>query len=149
MSKKKNKKMNQKSFYFEDYSYYSKSQSNNKRRLNISEDRIYLLFFVFFCLISIFTIKIFATSLQDTNFKNTQNYYSSVFKPLRSDITDRNGEILAKNIRVYHAAIKPNLINNKKNFILKLQLFYPEIDIKIVKKNLKKNKYFYLKKNIT
>ena len=115
MSKKKNKKMNQKSFYFEDYSYYSKSQSNNKRRLNISEDRIYLLFFVFFCLISIFTIKIFATSLQDTNFKNTQNYYSSVFKPLRSDITDRNGEILAKNIRVYHAAIKPNLINNKKN----------------------------------
>jgi len=87
--------------------------------------------------------------LQDTNFKNTQNYYTSVFKPLRSDITDRNGEILAKNIRVYHAAIKPNLINNKKNFILKLQLLYPEIDIKIVKKNLEKNKYFYLKKNIT
>ena len=149
MSKKKSKRINQKSFYFEDYNYYSKSQSNNNNRLNISEDRIYLLFFVFFCLISIFAIKIFATSLQDTNFKNTQNYYSSVFKPLRSDITDRNGEILAKNVRVYHAAIKPNLINNKKNFILKLQLLYPEIDIKIVKKNLEKNKYFYLKKNIT
>ncbi len=149
MSKKKNKKMNQKSFYFEDYNYYSKGRSNNKSRANISEDRIYLLFFVFFCLISIFAIKIFATSLQDTNFKNTQNYYSSVFKPLRSDITDRNGEILAKNVRVYHAAIKPNLINNKKNFILKLQLLYPKIDIKIIKKNLEKNKYFYLKKNIT
>ena len=149
MSKKKNKKMNQKSFYFEDYNYYSKSQSNNKSRLNVSEDRIYLLFFVFFCLISIFAIKIFATSLQDTNFKNTQSYYSSVFKPLRSDITDRNGEVLAKNIRVYHAAIRPNLINNKKNFTLKLQLLYPEINIKRVKKNLEKNKYFYLKKNIT
>ena len=149
MGKNNNKKMNQKSFYFEDYNYYSKSQSNNKNRLNISEDRIYLLFFVFFCLISIFAIKIFATSLQDTNFKNTQNYYSSVFKPLRSDIIDRNGEILAKNVRVYHAAIKPNLINNKKNFILKLQLLYPKIDIKIIKKNLEKNKYFYLKKNIS
>ena len=71
--------MNQNSFYFEDYSYDPKSHLNNKNRLNISEDRIYLLFFVFYCLISIFGIKIFSTSLQDTNFKNTQNYYSSIF----------------------------------------------------------------------
>ena len=149
MSKKKDKKMNQKSFYFEDYNHYSNSQLN-KSRLNIGEDRIYLLFFVFFCLICIFAIKIFATSLQNTNFKNTQNYYNSIFfKPLRSDITDRNGEPLAKNVRVYHAAIKPNLINNKKNFILKLKLLYPEFDALNIKKNLDKNKYFYLKKNIS
>ena len=87
--------MNKKSFYFDDYNHYSKNQLNNKSRLNISEDRIYLLFFVFFCLISIFAVKIFATSLKETNFKNTQNYYASSFKPLRSDITDRTGEILA------------------------------------------------------
>ena len=140
--------MNKKSFYFDDYNHYSKNQLNNKSRLNISEDRIYLLFFVFFCLISIFAVKIFATSLKETNFKNTQNYYASSFKPLRSDITDRTGEILAKNINVYNAAIKPNLIKNKKNFILKLQLLYPEIEIQNIKENLKKNKYFYLKKNI-
>ena len=149
MPKKNSNKMNQKSFYFEDYEYYSTSKLNKKSRLNISEDRIYLLFFVFFCLISIFAIKIFSTSLKDTNFKNTQNYFGSVFKISRGHIIDRNGEILAQNIRVYHAAIKPNLIKNKKNFLLKLQLLYPEIDIKIVKKNLVKNKYFYLKKNIT
>ncbi len=146
MSKKRNNKnMNQKSFYFEDYNYSSKDRS----RLDINEDRIYLLFFVFFCLISIFAIKIFITSLKETDFKNTQNYYNPIFKPLRNDIVDRNGEILAKNIRVYHVAIKPNLINNKKNFLLKLKILYPEIDIKIIKKNLEKNKYFYLKKNIT
>jgi len=149
MSKKKNKKINEKSYYFEDYNYFSKNQSKFKSRLNINEDRIYLLFFVFFCLISIFGIKIFATSLQNTNFNNTQNYLSYVFKPLRNDIVDRNGEVLAKNIKVYHAAIKPNLINNKKNFILKLKLLNPELDVKIIKKNLEKNKYFYLKKNIT
>ena len=148
MTKKKKKKMNQKSFYFEDYNHHYKSQSN-KSKTNISGDRIYLLFFVFFCLISIFAIKIFATSLQDTNFKSTQNYYSSFFKPLRSDIIDRNGETLAKNIRVYHAAIRPNLISNKKNFILKLKLLYPEFNILNIKKNLDKNKYFYLKKNIS
>ena len=56
--------------------------------------------------------------------------------------------VIAKNIRVYHVAIKPNLIKEKKNFILKLKLLYPELDIKY-KKKFKKNKYFYLKKNIT
>ena len=145
---KKDGKMNQRSFYFEDYKNHSNTQSN-KSRLNVSEDRIYLLFFVFFSLIFIFTIKIFTTSLQDPNFKNTQNYYSSIFKPIRNDIVDRNGVPLAKNIRVYHAAIKPNLINNKKKFILKLKLFYPEVDISDIKKKLFKEKYFYFKKNIT
>jgi len=146
--KKKDGKMNQRSFYFEDYKNHSNTQFN-KNRLNVSEDRIYLLFFVFLSLIFIFTIKIFTTSLQDPNFKNTQNYYSSIFKPIRNDIVDRNGVPLAKNIRVYHVAIKPNLINDKKKFILKLKLFYPEVDTEDIKKKLFKDKYFYLKKNIT
>ena len=124
--------MNKKSFYFKDYNYSPQSKS----RLNISEDRIYLLFCIF-CLISIFSIKIFLTSLQKPNLNNNRNHYSAIFKPVRNDINDRNGEI-AKNIRVYHAAIKPNLIKNKKNFILKLQLMYPQMDIEVVKKNLKK-----------
>ena len=149
MNKKKNSQENQKSFYFEDYNYFSKNEINFKTRLNISEDRIYLLFFVFFCLISLFGIKILSTSLQDTKLKNTHNYNNSIFSPSRGEIIDKNGEILAKNIRVYHAAIKPNLIKNKKNFILKLQLLYPGIDIENIRSKLKKNKYFYLKKNIT
>ena len=138
--KQKDRKINQRSFYFEDYNNYSNTQFN-KSRLNISEDRIYLLFFVFFSLIFIFAIKIFTTSLQDSNFKNTQTYYDSIFKPLRNDIFDRNGVPLAKNVRVYHVAIKPNLINDKKKFILKIRLFYPGVDTAIIKKNLDKNKY--------
>ena len=90
-----------------------------------------------------------STSLQDTKLKNTHNYNNSIFSPSRGEIIDKNGEILAKNIRVYHAAIKPNLIKNKKNFILKLQLMYPDLDLDNIKKKIKKNKYFYLKKNIT
>ena len=131
---KNNKKMNKKSFYFEDYNH----SYSDKTRLNISEDRIYLLFFVFFCLISIFAIKIFFTSLKEINFKNNQNHYNSIFKSQRGDIYDKNGEVIATNIRVYHAAIKPNLIKNKKNFVLKLQIIYPYIDIENIKKKLKK-----------
>ncbi len=144
---KKNKKINQRSFYFDDYDSHPKPQLN-KNKLNVSEDRIYLLFFVFFSLILIFAIKIFTTSLQESNFKNNQNYYP-IFKPIRNDILDRNGETIAKNIRVYHVAIKPNLINDKKKFILKLKLFYPELDFGNIKKNLNRKKYFYLKRNIT
>ena len=148
MKKNKNNEMNQKSFYFEDYSHYSTFQLN-KKKINISEDRIYLLFFVFFSLIFIFTIKIFFISLHDGNIKNNAHYYNSNFKILRSDINDRRGETIAKNIRVYHAAIKPNLIKNKKNFVLKLKLLYPEFDSLNIKKKLDRNKYFYLKKNIS
>ena len=99
--------------------------------------------------LKLFAIKIFSTSLQNTNFKNTQNYYGSIFKPVRNDVLDRNGIPLAKNIRVYHVAIKPSLISDKKKIILKLKIIYPELDIKTIKKNLEKNKYFYLKKNIS
>ena len=137
----KNKKT-QRSFYFEDYNY-SSNNSYKKTKLNISEDRIYLLFFVFFCLISIFSIKILAISLKESNFKNTQNYYNKIFKPIRSDIVDRNGIIIAKNIRVYNAAVKPNLIKDKKKFILKIKLLYPEINTLNIKNKIDKNKYFY------
>ena len=147
-SKKKDNKINQNSFYFEDYNYHSDTQLK-KKKLDIKEDRIYLLFFVFFCLISIFAIKILTASLQGVNPKISSSHYNSIFKPIREDIVDRNGEPIAKNIRVYHAAIKPNFIKDKKKFILKLKLLDSKIDTKIVKKNLEKNRYFYLKKNIT
>ncbi len=145
---KNKKKSNQKSFFFKDYNHYS-SKSLSKIGLKISEDRVYLLFFVFFCLISIFSIKILAISLKESNFKNTQNYYNKIFKPIRSDIVDRNGIIIAKNIRVYNAAVKPNLIKDKKKFILKIKLLYPEINTLNIKNKIDKNKYFYLKKNIS
>ena len=56
---KKNKdfNINQKSFYFEDY--LETNQKNKKiKDTRISQDRIYLLFFLFFSLVVIFSIKI-------------------------------------------------------------------------------------------
>ena len=146
--KNKEKKFkNQRSFYFQDYNHNPENK-NNSKKLNINEDRVYLLFFVFFCLISIFTIKILFTSLQSPFSKyDLQNY--GTFKPLRNDILDRNGEAIAKNINVYDVAIKPNFVNDKKKFILKIRMIYPDLDFHSVSKKLNKNKYFYLKRNIT
>ena len=142
------KKQNQRSFYFDDYNHHF-DNSAKKYRLNINDDRVYLLFFIFFSLILIFSIKILSTSLQGVNIKNNQVYQNQVFKPIRQDIFDRNGEPIAKNIEVFHVAIKPNLINDKKKFVLKLKLFYPDIDTEVIREKLQKNKYFYLKRNIT
>ena len=63
---KKNKKINinQKSFYFEDYlatNQFSKKKENSK----ISDDRIFILFFSFICLIAAFLIKISTLSFRN------------------------------------------------------------------------------------
>ncbi len=145
--KNKNFNKNQKSFYFEDYIATNLKQKNISKS-SISEDRIYILFFFFFCLIAIFSIKIIFISVKEPQFleskKNNLN-----FLPLRRDIYDRNGELISRNIKLYHAGIKPNLILDKKKFLINIKLNFPEISQNILKVNLSKNKYFYLKKRIT
>ena len=54
---RKNNNINQKSFYFEDY-FETNKKNKFSQKSNLSQDRIYLLFFLFFCLILIFSIRI-------------------------------------------------------------------------------------------
>ena len=146
---KKNKhyNINQKSFYFEDYLQTNKEQKNISKS-SISEDRIYVLFFFFLSLILIFTIKITVLSVQNPELLNTKKNNLN-FLPLRRDIIDRNGVIISRNIKSYHAAIKPNLIKDKEKFLLNIKLNIPNINVNNLKHKLSKNKYFYLKKRIT
>jgi cell division protein FtsI (penicillin-binding protein 3) len=151
MKNKKNNKNfiheNQKSFFFNDFLGATKiNKKLNKSK--IYEDRLYVLFSFFFSLILIFSISIFSISIQESNFQGYKktNYYSPL---LRRDILDRNGELMARNINSYHAAVKPSFIKNKKNFILKIKLNFPEISTVELKKKLKNNKRFYLKRRLT
>ncbi len=144
---KKNKHFNknQESFYFEDYLETNKkndSALNNK----LFHDRIYLLFFLFFSLIFIFSIRIIHVSL--TNIELFKQTSINQFTLNRRDIVDRNGVLISRNIKSYHAAISPNLIKNKKNFLIKLRINFPDMQIKEIQKKIKGNKYFYLKKRI-
>jgi cell division protein FtsI (penicillin-binding protein 3) len=146
---KKNKKynVNQSSFYFEDY------LETNLKRKNISkssiyEDRIYLLFFFFLCLITIFSIKISIISFQEPQFLETKKNNLN-FLPLRRDIVDRNGELISRNIKAFHAKVRPNLINDKKKFLLKIKLNFPEISQERIKNKLEAGQWFYLKKRLT
>ena len=116
MKKKKIKKNidnHKKRFFFEDYLRINKKL--RKENFTISEDRVYILFFSFFFLILIFSLKIIFISFQNFTHNESKNYRFN-FNPIRSDIVDRNGVLLSRNITAYHAAIKPNLIKDKKNF---------------------------------
>ena len=44
--------------------------------------------------------------------------------------------------------INPNKIKDKKKFLLKLKLIFPEKNLKLIEKKLNKKKFFYLKKKI-
>ena len=140
-SKNKDPNINQKSFYFEDY--LETNQKNKKvKNSNISQDRVYLLFFLFFSLITIFSIKIIFVSLKNLEIYKKKNN-SSHFVALRRDIIDRNGILISRNVKSFHAAIKPSLIKNKENFLIKIRLNFPDLSIKQVEQRLKKGKYFY------
>ena len=150
MKTKKNKNFiyqNQKSFFFEDFLENSENRKTT-RKSKISDERLYALFSVFFSLILIFSISIFSISIQPSNFHKYKRVNQD-FLTLRRDVMDRNGVLIARNINAYHAAIKPSLIKNKKNFAINIKLNFPEISLSELKKNLKNKKYFYLKKRLT
>ncbi len=149
MRKKKKNKINhnQKSFYFEDY--LSTNQKFKKdKSFSINEDRIYLLFFSFFSLILIFSFKILFISFLTSDYIGSKSTKEKSIL-LRNDIVDRNNILLSRNIQTYHAAIKPDLIKDKKKFLVKIKLALPDINTKDFEQRLNKKKYFYLKKRIT
>jgi len=143
---KKNININQTSFYFEDYLETNKKNKILKKTNNF-QDRIYLLFFLFLSLILIFSIKIIHISLNEKNILNVEEQKSR-FSVLRRDIVDRNGIIISRSINTFHVAIDPKLVKDKKNFLIKLRLNFPELPINEIKKKLNSNKYFRIKKRI-
>ncbi|MBD1147005.1 penicillin-binding protein 2 [Pelagibacterales bacterium SAG-MED28] len=138
--------MNQTSFYFEDYLETNKKKQVLKKSNNF-QDRIYLLFFFFFSLILIFSIKITHISFNKKDIFNIVEQ-NSQFSLLRRDIVDRNDVIISRNVKTFHAAVNPKLIKDKKNFIIKLRLNFPDLPIDQIKIKLKENKYFRIKKRI-
>ncbi len=145
--KNKNFNSNQKSFYFEDY-FESNKKYKSLLKKNFFQDRIYLLFFLFLSLIFIFSIRIAHISLNKIEISSKENS-SYKFTLLRRDIVDRNGSLLSRNIKFYHAAINPKLVKNKKNLLIKLKINFPDLSIKKIENKLKNEKYFYLKKRIS
>ena len=143
---KKNNNINQTSFYFEDYLETNKKNKILKNSNNF-QDRIYLLFFFFFSLILIFSIKITHISLDKRSTIELEKNKPK-FSLLRRDIIDKNGIIISRNINTFHVGVNPKQVKDKKNFIIKLRLNFPDLPTKEIEDKLNGDKYFRLKKRI-
>ena len=150
MGKKSRKKLfnkNQKSFYFEEYLQTNEPFKKQKKTV-MSDDRVYILFFLFISLILIFSISITSISLQKSEIKRIENTKKSIIS-LRKDIIDRNEILISRNITAYHAAVKTSLVKDKKKFLVKVKLVLPELSTQKLRKDLNDEKYFYLKKRLS
>ena len=114
----------------------------NKSNLKISFERIAFIFFVFFIITAIFSSKTvylgFKKTTQTKTIKEKEKY--------RASIMDRDGNIIAKTVRVTNLGINPSQLIDKEKLLISLRLIFPE---KNFDKEIYGNKFFYVKKKIS
>ncbi len=114
----------------------------NRSNLKISFERIAFIFFIFFIITIIFTSKTIYLGFKKTN--QTQTVKEK--EKYRASIMDRNGNIIAKTVRVTNLGINPNQVINKEKLLISLKLIFPE---KNFEKEINGKKFFYVKKKIS
>ena len=135
--------------------------NNNKKRLYIIENNDEFKFsekkkivsfnrvaFLFFFILFIFLL--YSTKIVYLGSSSPKQKYqiTNKIKNYRADIIDVDGRFIAKSVTTYNVGIKPNLINEKKKFLLKLKYSFPELDFNKIENEIDKKKFFYLKKNL-
>ena len=114
----------------------------NRSNLKISFERISFIFFIFFIITIIFTSKTIYLGFKKTN--QTQTVKEK--EKYRASIMDRNGNIIAKTVRVTNLGINPNQVINKEKLLISLKLIFPD---KNFEKEINGKKFFYVKKKIS
>ena len=133
-------------FVLEDYESEF-SYKKNKSNLNITFNRIAFIYFVFFMISIIYSIKVFY--LGSLNSKIKTEKFSPIKKNYRADILDNNGDFIAKAVNTQIAGINPDSIIDEKKLLINLQILFPDEDFENVKERIKKKKYFRFKKDLT
>jgi cell division protein FtsI (penicillin-binding protein 3) len=128
---------------YENRFVYKKDKSN----LNITFNRIAFIFFVFFFICIIYSVKVFYLGFSNNKIKTQNTNYIELNN--RADILDKNGNFLVKTVNTINIGIKPNFVIDKKKFLLNLRLIFPNKDLSNLEKKLKKKKFFYLEKTIS
>ncbi len=114
----------------------------NKSNLKISFERISFIFFIFFIITAIFVSKTVYLGFKKTNQTQTMKEKEK----FRASIMDRNGNIIAKTVRVTNLGINPNQVIDKEKMLISLGLIFPN---KNFKKEINDKKFFYVKKKVS
>ena len=118
------------------------SYNENKSNVIISFERIAFIFFIFFVVALIFSLKVILLSLE----KKVLISKISKKENFRSSIIDKKGNILAKTVTVINVGINPNLVINKEKLLITLKLLFPN---KKFQNKMYGKKFFYVKKKIS
>ncbi len=136
--------------------------NNNKKRIYIIENEDGFKFsekkrivsfnrvaFLFFFILFIFLL--YSTKIVYLGSSSPKQKYQMThkIKNYRADIIDVDGRFIAKSVITYNIGVKPDLINDKKKFLLKLKYSFPELDFNKIENEIDKKKFFYLKKKLT
>ena len=124
---------------------YKKNETN----LNIQFNRVAFVFFIFFVIYLIYTIHLIHLGSRSSKIDKIENIPVAIDKLYRVDITDINGNYLAKTVKSIDIGIKPSDVIDKKKLLLSLKIIFPNKDFDKIKKKLNQKKYFYLEKKVT
>ena len=119
----------------------------NKSNLNITFNRIAFIFFVFLIICFIYSIKVFYLSSLSSKIKIEKSI--PLKKDYRADILDNSGNFIVKSLPTTDIGINPNLIIDKKKFLINLRIIFPNKNFVKIKKKINKKKFFYLEKKIS
>ncbi len=121
------------------------SYKKNKYELNITFNRVAFIFFSFLFIFILFSIKVFYFA----SFSSDEKFQTILKKDFRADIVDIEGTYLAKSVTTNNIGINPNFVKNKKKFLVKLKLFFPEKNFENFEKKLAGKKFFYIEKKVS
>ena len=124
------------------------SIKRTKSNISIEFNRVAFIFFIFFIIYLIYSIHLIHLG---SRAKAVDPFKSpNIVGPLnRADIVDINGKYLAKTVSTTNVGIKPSEVINKKKLILNLKYIFPDKNFSQIEDKLKKNKFFYIEKNIS
>ena len=141
-------KQSKSNIIIEDYKnnfIYKKSETN----LNIKFNRVAFIFFIFFIIYLIYSIHLIHLGSRKSkinDFNNTQIINDKLY---RADITDIEGNYLAKTVKSIDIGIKTSDVIDKKKLLLSLNIIFPNKDFNKIKKQLNTKKFFWFEKKIS
>ena len=123
---------------------YKKNETN----LNIKFNRVASIFFIFFIIYLIYTIHLIHLGSRKSKINDVNNVTVINDKLYRADITDINGNYLAKTVSSIDIGIKTSDVIDKKKLLLSLSIIFPDKNSNKIKKQLDTKKFFWLEKKI-
>ena len=121
----------------------------NETSLNIQFNRVAFIFFVFFIIYLIYTIHLIHLGSRKSKLDKIENIPNFGNKLYRADITDINGNYLAKTVSSIDIGIKTSDVIDKKILLINLRNIFPKKNFVKIKKKLDTKKFFWLEKRIS